>query len=155
MEDYSCHILQILFVNNSTSQELGRKFKQFQNLAMYFPPPHHGPRNIPISVNLLEDSEYSYVHFPIVRTGRYAIYLDTPGVFEALIYSGSNQNTGTGTEIPTDRVSVGDCQSFAEGFVSVGEIIFTQNDPQPVAIRLRNKEHRGKTIRYIVSLFQG
>jgi len=131
----------------------GEEIKAVHELSDVFSPPHHGPRNIPISVQLLEDCEYSYVHFPIVRTGRYAIYLETPDIFEAMIYSGTNQNTGTGTEISTSQISTGDCKSFAEGFVSTGEIIFTQDDPQPIAIRLKNKEHEGKTIRYIVSLF--
>ncbi|NET00839.1 MAG: hypothetical protein F6K61_09750 [Sphaerospermopsis sp. SIO1G1] len=94
------------------------------------------------------------MHFPIVRTGQYAIYLDTPGVFDGLIYGGTNQNTGTGTEIPTGQISVGDCRSFAEGFVSTGEIIFTSDDPQPIAIRLRNQRNAGKKIQYIVSLLQ-
>lgn len=132
----------------------GEEIQAVSELSNVFSPPHHGPRDIPISVQLLEGSEYSYVHFPIVLTGRYAIYLDTPGVFEAMIYSGTNQDTGTGTEISTGPISVGDCQNFAEGFVSTGEIIFTQNDPQPVAIRLLNKGNAGKKIKYIVSLFQ-
>ena len=132
----------------------GEEIKAVSELSDVFSPPHHGPRDIPISVNLLEDSEYSYVHFPIVRTGRYAIYLDTPGVFEGLVYSGTNQNTGTGTEISIEPTSVGDCHNFAEGFVSSGEIIFTQNDPQPVAIRLSNRRNSGQQIKYIVSLVQ-
>ena len=132
----------------------GEEIKAVSELSDVFSPPHHGPRDIPISVNLLEDSEYSYVHFPIVRTGRYAIYLDTPGVFGGLIYSGTNQDTGTGVEISTDPTSVGDCQNFAEGFVSSGDIIFTQNDPQPVAIRLSNRRNSGQQIKYIVSLVQ-
>lgn len=126
-----------------------------QKLEDVFNPFHHGPLNIPISVTLLEEGEYSYVHFPIVRTDRYAIYLDTPDVFQAMIYSGCNQNTGTGTEIQTGKTSVEGCESFAEGFVSVGEIIFTQNDPQPVAIQLLNRGHAGKKIKYIVSPFKG
>jgi len=132
----------------------GEEIQAISKLSDVFSPRHHGPRNIPISVKLPEDHnlKYSYVHFPIVRTGQYAVYLDTPGVFDTMIYGGSNQNTGTGTEISTDRVSVGDCKSFAEGFVSTGEIIFNQNDPQPIAIRLLNEGNRGKTIKYIVSL---
>jgi len=133
----------------------GEEIHAVSKLSDVFSPPHHGPIAIPISVQLLEECEYSYVHFPIVRTGRYAIYLDTPGVFDTFIYSGSNQNTGTGTEISTGKTSLGDCKSFAAGFVSNGEIIFTQNDPQPVAIRLKNQGNAGKTIRYIVSLFKG
>ena len=132
----------------------GEKIHAVPELSDVFAPPHHGPRDIPISVDLLTDSEYSYVHFPIVRTGRYAIYLDTPGVFEGLVYSGTNQNTGTGTPISTEPTSTGGCQSFAEGFVSSEEIIFTQNDPQPVAIRLLNRGNAGKKIQYIVSLFE-
>ena len=139
----------------------GEKIHAASKLSDVFSPPHHGPRDIPISVKLLEEGECSYVHFPIVRTGRYAIYLDTPGVFEAMIYSGTNQNTGTGTEIPTGQTSTGhcksveDCKSFAEAYVSTCEIIFTQNDPQPVAVRLSNKGNAGKKIQYIVSLFEG
>lgn len=130
----------------------GETIKAVPKLSDVFSPQHHGPRNIPISVQLLE-GEYSYVHFPIVRTGLYAIYLDTPDVFDALIYGGTNQNTGTGTEIPTGKTSIGGCKSFAEGWVSTGDIIFNQNDPQPIAIRLRNKGNAGKKIKYIVSLF--
>lgn len=122
-------------------------------LSDVFSPPHHGPRNIPISVQLLEGDGYSYVHFPIVRTGRYTIYLDTPGVFDGFIYSGTNQDTGTGTEIQTEPISI-DSTGFAEGFVSNDQIIFTQNDPQPVAIRLKNRDRGGKYIKYIVSLLQ-
>jgi len=132
----------------------GQEIQAVSKLENVFSPPHHGPLEIPISVTLLEQGEYSYVHFPIVRTGRYAIYLDTPDVFNALIYSGRNQNTGTGTEIQAGKTSVGDCKSFAEGFVSVGEIIFTQNSPQPIAIQLLNKGHAGKKIKYIVSLLK-
>lgn len=123
---------------------------QFLSLVMYFLP-HHGPRNIPITVELV--GEYNYVHFPIVRTGRYAIYLDTPDVFDGLIYSGTNQNTKTGTEISTEPIieELKDCKQFAQGVVSE-RIIFTQNDPQPVAIRLKGKA--GYTIRYIVSLLE-
>ena len=72
-----------------------------------------------------------------------------------MIYGGSNQDTGTGTKISTGQVGVGDCPSFKEGFVSTGEIIFNQNDPQPIAIRLLNKGNRGEKIKYIVSLFTG
>ncbi|NER37598.1 MAG: hypothetical protein F6J93_27150 [Oscillatoria sp. SIO1A7] len=129
------------------------KIQAVPKLSDVFSPPHHGPRNIPISVQLLENldnqPEYSYVHFPIVRTGKYAIYLDTPGVFHGFIYGGTNQNTGTGTEIPITKTSKG---SFQEGFVSQNDIIFNQNDPQPIAIRLKNTQP-GKTIKYIVSLF--
>ncbi|MEM9597782.1 MAG: hypothetical protein AAGD06_26180, partial [Acidobacteriota bacterium] len=98
--------------------------------------------------------KYSYTHFPIVRTGRYAIYLDTAGAFDGMVYSGTNQNTGTGTEIPTRRTNTGNCKRFKDGFISDGEIIFTQNDPQPVALRFSNKKHGGKKIRYIVSLVE-
>jgi hypothetical protein len=131
------------------------KIQAVPELSDVFSPPHHGPRSIPISVQLLENSEYSYVHFPIVNTGRYAIYLDTPGVFRGLIYGGTNQSTGTGTPIGTEPTSIGDCQSFAEGFVSSGEIIFNGDDPQPVAIQLSNKGKGGQTIKYIVSPFAG
>ncbi|MEM8639856.1 MAG: hypothetical protein AAGG51_13725 [Cyanobacteria bacterium P01_G01_bin.54] len=124
-------------------------------LSEVFSPPHHGPRDIPIRVQLLEGSDSSYVHFPIVRTGRYAVYLDTPDVFEGMFYSGTNQNTGTGTEIPTEPTSTGDCRDFAQGFMSSGEIIFNQNDPQPIAIRLSNRGRAGTIIHYIVSLFEG
>ena len=132
----------------------GEEIHAAAELSEVFSPPHHGPRNIPITVELLKGSDYSYTHFPIVRSGRYAIYLETPDVFEGMVYSGQNQNTGTGTEIATDRTSTGRCKDFAEGFVSVGEIIFTQNDPQPVALRFSNKKHGGEKIRYIVSLFE-
>ena len=133
----------------------GEEIQAVSKLSDVFSPPHHGPRDIPVSVQLLEEGQYSFVHFPIVRTGRYAIFLDTPGVFDALFYNGSNQNTGTGTEISTGKIAVGDCESFAEGFSSTGEIIFNQNDPQPVAIRLKNQGNAGNTIRFIVSLFKG
>ncbi|MEM9272938.1 MAG: hypothetical protein AAGA80_08245 [Cyanobacteria bacterium P01_F01_bin.143] len=132
----------------------GETIQAVPQLSDVFSPPYHGPRDIPITVHLLKDGDYSYVHFPIVRTGRYAIYLDTAGVFDAMIYNGSNQNTGTGTEISTGQTSVGDCKQFAEAFVSTGEIIFNQNDPQPIAIRLRNQGDECPPTRYIVSLFQ-
>ncbi|MEM6454765.1 MAG: hypothetical protein AAF772_06690 [Acidobacteriota bacterium] len=120
-----------------------------------FSPPHHGPRNIPITVHLCEGSAFSYTHFPIVRTGRYAIYVDTPGVFAGMVYGGTNQNTGTGTIIDFEPTSTGGCEAFAAGFVSAGEIIFTQDDPQPIALKFANGDHGGKSIRYIVSLFEG
>lgn len=123
-------------------------------LSDVFSPPHHGPRNIPIVVQLLEKTEYSFVHFPIVRTGRYAIYLDTPGVFKGFVYGGTNQDTGTGTEISTEITDTGGCQSFAEAFVSSEPIIFNNDDPQPIAIRLLNKGKEDKFIKYIVSLFE-
>lgn len=132
----------------------GDTIQAVPKLSDVFSPPYHGPRNVPISVDLLlkSQSEYSYVHFPIVRTGKYAIYLDTAGVFEAFIYSGTNQNTGTGVLIPTSPTSTTACTEFVEGHVSTQDIIFTQNDPQPVAIKLKNAQH-SKTIKYIVSLF--
>ena len=145
------------FTSNIACQQFnisgaGEEIQAVPKLSDVFSPPHHGPRDIPISVQLLEEGEYSFVHFPIVRTGRYAIFLDTPGVFDAMIYSGSNQDTGTGTGISTEQIDVEGCESFAQGFASTGEIIFTQNDPQPIAMRLLNSGNEGKTIHYIVSL---
>ena len=132
----------------------GEEIQAVADLSEVFAPPHHGPRNVPIAVKLLEGPDYSYTHFPIVRTGRYAIYLKEAGVFVGMVYSGQNQNTGTGTEIPTERTGTAECPHFAEGFVSVGEIIFTQNDPQPVALRFSNERYGGQKIHYIVSLFE-
>lgn len=129
----------------------GETITAVSDLPDVFAPPHHGPRNVPISVQLSEEG-YSYTHFPIVRTGQYAIYLDTPGVFDGLIYGGTNQNTGTGTPIVTAPTDLGDCPNFAAGFRSADPIIFNNDDPQPIAIRFNNAEAPGKTIRYIVSL---
>lgn len=128
----------------------GETIKAVSELSDVFAPPYHGPRDIPISVELLS-SEYSYVHFPFVNTGKYAIYLDTPDIFDGFIYAGTNQSTGTGTPIATEPTSVGGSGAFAQGFVSTGEIIFNGNDPQPIAIRLKNANNTGKMIRYIVS----
>ena len=133
----------------------GEEIHAVGSLSEVFAPPFHGPRNVPITVRLLKDSKYSYTHFPIVRTGCYAIYLEEAGIFAGMIYSGQNQNTGTGTEIPVEDTDTGGCENFAEGFVSAGEVIFTQNDPQPVALKFANKRLGGKPIRYIVSLFEG
>ncbi|MEM8962248.1 MAG: hypothetical protein AAGD38_12265 [Acidobacteriota bacterium] len=133
-------------------QGAGEEIYAVSALSDVFAPPHHGPRNVPITVKP-SDSEYSYTHFPIVRTGRYAIYLETPGIFRGMVYGGQNQNTRTGTEIETERTDPGDCQ-FHEAYVSVGPIIFNQNDPQPVALRFSNKGQGDKPIRYIVSLVE-
>ncbi|MEM1204405.1 MAG: hypothetical protein AAGN66_14325 [Acidobacteriota bacterium] len=132
----------------------GETIQAVPELDEVFSPPHHGPRNVPITVKLLKASKhkYSYTHFPIVRTGRYAIYLDTAGAFDGMVYSGTNQNTGTGTPIPTRRTNTGGCKCFEDAAISKDKIIFTQNDPQPVALRFSNKKHGGKKIRYIVSL---
>ncbi|MBP0017689.1 MAG: hypothetical protein J7647_09035 [Cyanobacteria bacterium SBLK] len=131
----------------------GETIQAVSQLSDVFSPPHHGPRDIPISVKLSPGD--NYVHFPIVRTGRYAIYLDTSHIFKGMIYSGINQNTGTGTPIATGPIRIGGCKDFAEGFVSIGDIIFTNDDPQPIAIHLSNPGASEITIKYIVSLFQG
>lgn len=148
------------FTSNIACQQFnisgaGETIHAVPELGEVFAPPHHGPRNVPITVELLSDSDYSFTHFPIVRTGRYAIFLDTPGVFDGMVYIGQNQNTGTGTPIGTGETSTGDCEPFAEAFVSFSEVIFNHTSPQPVALRFNNAGNGGKTIRYIVSLFEG
>jgi len=131
-----------------------------------FSPPYHGPRNIPIVVNL--EAGDNYVHFPIVRTGYYAIYFDT--VFKpnsdtdadpdsvTLYYGGVNQNIDpskediTGTSISIKEAHLGGCQAFKSGCVSTGEVVFVNDDPQPIAVRLNVSKNM--TVKYIVSLFE-
>jgi len=134
-----------------------------------FSPPHHGPRNVPIEITLppigtpIGDGktvgEYSYMHFPIVETGEYAIYLDREDVFEPdtdihniMIYAGTNQTTGTGTEIKTIPAPTlaESSSSIKLGFVSAEKIIFSSDDPQPIAIRFPNQD-KEVTVKYIVS----
>ncbi|MEM7243324.1 MAG: hypothetical protein AAF429_14160 [Pseudomonadota bacterium] len=125
----------------------GETIQAVPNLEDVFAPPHHGPRNVPITVELVGDGT-CYTHFPIVNTGRYAIYLDSDGAFDGFIYGGQNQSTGTGTPIGSSPTDSGD---FAAGFVSDGEIIFANDDPSPIAIKLTGAA--GTKLRYIVTAF--
>jgi len=87
-----------------------------------------------------------YTHFPIVDTAKYAIYLDTAGVFGGFIYGGQNQSTGTGTPIASEATAAGD---FSAAFQSVESVVFASDDPSPIAIKLNGAA--GTTVRYIVS----
>ena len=121
-----------------------------------FSPPHHGPRNIPIAVTIPKG--HSFTHFPIVRTGKYAVFIGSgaPDVtVTGFYYPGINQNTCTGTPIAINAVDTtkinNNCQSFQAGSVSASEIIFSRDDPQPIAIGFKNSGDQ-LTIEYIVTL---
>jgi hypothetical protein len=121
-----------------------------------FSPPYHGPRNIPIAVIIPKGN--SFTHFPIVRTGKYAIFIGsgTPDVtVTRFYYPGINQNTCTGTPIVIDDIDTTkinkNCASFKAGYVSASKIIFTRDDPQPIAIGFDNTGDQS-IIEYIVTL---
>lgn len=125
----------------------GETIQAVADLPDVFAPPHHGPRNVPITVELVGNGT-CYTHFPIVDTGKYAVFLDTENVFDGFIYGGQNQSSGTGTPIATEAIESG---SLAAGFCSSGEIIFASDDPSPIAIKLKGTA--GTTVRYIVSAY--
>ena len=132
-----------------------------------FSPQYHGPRNIPISITLPatnktygDDSEKTpvfFVHFPIVQTARYAVYLDTntEHVSCEMGYGGVNQKSRTGTPIPTTtNPSPLLGSELKQSVVSNQEIIFNNDDPQPIVIFLSNKTGKKIKVKYIVSLFE-
>jgi len=119
-------------------------------LRDFLSPPHHGPISIPFHVIRETPATAVYTHFPIVQTARYAVFVATPDVVvQQLHYPGRNQASGTGTVVPIAPVEAG--PPFKVGYVTQEPIIFSKDDPEPIAIQFDVKDK--EAIEYIVVVY--
>jgi len=113
-----------------------------------FSPPHHGPRNIPITASNVVLGSENFTHFPIVYTSPYYIFVATEGVFvEEMIYG----PPGNFMPIPVRPIPLPKSSPFFMAYESISCINFTINDPEPIAIHFGVESlNSEESVQYIV-----
>lgn len=107
-----------------------------------FSPLHHAPRNIPIELDLPNET-VAYIHFPIVEDGVYLIYTTDP---DRLI--GLREKNGSVIESSNIEAAPA-CTSVLPGGLSADIELGNVTGPRPIAIEF--SEGDASTVRLIVS----
>ena len=126
-----------------------------QTLGGVFSPPHHGPRNIPITVSALASGD-TFTHFPIVESGTYALFIKSPAAnVTATFLTGGAYSVEIATTPLTgsDLNGSGSDGYFTYGIKTTQPIDFNGGDPNPVAIQFTGPT--SAEIKYIVTKLNG
>ncbi len=122
-------------------ENAARTVEPSKDLDEVFSPPHHAPRNIPISVELPADT-LSSIHFPIVEPGTYFVYATDAQRLSEFLHK-------DGTVIDTKKAPAPqDCSDVLTGGVIAD---LTEHPKGPVPIAISFEKGQAESIGLIIS----